>query len=420
VNSCCPMMKAAWTLTCVFAIGFGAVLLSGCDLDTYPQELRYPPRTDPLVNRSSPPQKDASAYDKPGEFPKVIFSGLSEDEIDKGKNLFYPAKLKSDDAAKRDKFLNDIFGSPAHPKVDGGDDDLRSTLDKARPGLKLDAKTLEHGSELYRQHCLHCHGLSGDGRGPTAPWINPHPRDFRQGVFKFTSSSQDEGKRKPRREDLLRTVREGIEGTAMPAFRLIPDDDQEAIVSYVIHLSLRGDTEFSAMIGALDGRIDSDTSVVEYASTLLGQRVAFWEEAQKTPIEPGPYPTFKSAEEKEAYMKASVVRGFGLFIRPAAEGASKSAGCLACHSDFGRQSAYKYDYWGTINRPADLTTGIFRGGRRPIDLYYRIHSGVNGVTMPASSNNLKPDEIWDVVNFLQVLPYPSMREKYGIKLEQPR
>ena len=108
----------------------------------------------------------------------------------------------------------------------------------------------------------------------------------------------------------------------------------------------------------------------------------------------------------------------GLFNRPQPVGNLKSAGCLGCHTDFGRQTAFKYDYWGTIVRPADLTTGIFRGGRRPLDLYYRIHSGVNGVTMPASSNNLGDQDIWDIVNFLEILPYPKMREKYGVKLEQ--
>jgi hypothetical protein len=26
------------------------------------------------------------------------------------------------------------------------------------------------------------------------------------------------------------------------------------------------------------------------------------------------------------------------------------------------------------------------------------------------------DPLWDLVNFLQVLPYPRMREKYGIQI----
>jgi hypothetical protein len=35
----------------------------------------------------------------------------------------------------------------------------------------------KHG--LYRRHCAHCHGISGDGQGPTAAILNPYPRDYR-------------------------------------------------------------------------------------------------------------------------------------------------------------------------------------------------------------------------------------------------
>ena len=84
-----------------------------------------------------------------------------------------------------------------------------------------------------------------------------------------------------------------------------------------------------------------------------------------------------------------------------------------------RLNVYKYDAWGTVVKPVDLTLGTYRGGRRPIDLYWRVHAGINGVTMPASSTNLTPEEIWDLVNFMQVLPYPKMREKYGVMLELP-
>ena len=41
---------------------------------------------------------------------------------------------------------------------------------------------------LYRKHCVHCHGITGDGRGPTALFLNPYPRDYRPGVYKFKST----------------------------------------------------------------------------------------------------------------------------------------------------------------------------------------------------------------------------------------
>ena len=41
---------------------------------------------------------------------------------------------------------------------------------------------------LYREHCAHCHGITGDGVGPTATFLNPYPRDYRKGQFKFKST----------------------------------------------------------------------------------------------------------------------------------------------------------------------------------------------------------------------------------------
>lgn len=46
----------------------------------------------------------------------------------------------------------------------------------------------EGGYGLYRKHCLHCHGVSGAGDGPTSTFLFPRPRDYRPGKFKFTST----------------------------------------------------------------------------------------------------------------------------------------------------------------------------------------------------------------------------------------
>src|SRR4029077_17957950 len=128
--------------------------------------------------------------------------------------------------------------------------------------LRLDPALLAQGSKAYRVQCLHCHGLTGDGQGPTAPWVNPPPGDYRLGRFKFTSSSQDEGERKPRREDLLRTLREGIEGSSMPAFRLLPDNDLEALVSYVMHLSMRGEAEAGTIQDIQTEQVSGDAGAI--------------------------------------------------------------------------------------------------------------------------------------------------------------
>src|SRR5262249_24554982 len=111
------------------------------------------------------------------------------------------AKPPMDQATLR-KALLDIFGTPAGPRVALPEsDDTRATPDEAQ-ALRLDRGTPGEGSKLYRRYCMQCHGISGDGRGPTGPWVSPHPRDYRQGIFKFMSTAE----RKPRRDDLFRTL----------------------------------------------------------------------------------------------------------------------------------------------------------------------------------------------------------------------
>ena len=60
---------------------------------------------------------------------------------------------------------------------------------------------------------------------------------------------------------------------------------------------------------------------------------------------------------------------------------------------------------------------MYRGGRRPIDFYWRINAGVNGSNMPAFSGALKSQDIWDLVNFVQILPYAKMRQQYGVEID---
>ena len=62
-------------------------------------------------------------------------------------------------------------------------------------------------------------------------------------------------------------------------------------------------------------------------------------------------------------------------------------------------------------RPANLNRGVYKGGRRPIDLYWRIAKGINGAKMPAHYPTIEPERIWDLVNFVLELPYePKLLE----------
>jgi mono/diheme cytochrome c family protein len=408
-------------------------LLTGCDTQSYSPDLKYGPRTDPLLLTT--PTAEPKFPDRPGQFPIMTMTMLTlRDSMDKDQAQFqlyeyFQSKkgdvldpndtnlLKSKVRKQVDGAIRRMFGTPASPTVHGSENETRLQTD-----LLLDDTTLAKGSELYRIHCLHCHGLTGDGRGQTSHWINPHPRDYRQGNFKFVSSSQPQGVQKPRRADLMRTIKNGLDGSAMPAFNVLIDEELEAMASYVIHLSLRGQVEFQLLRTVMqeppsEGEFTPDAAdaAAEALLTAFGQN---WLEAQKAELTPDPYPFDPSSPKYEDEMQASIKRGYTFFI-------DTKDGCAKCHVNFGRDSTFRFDAWGTLARPRDLTQGIYRGGRRPLDHYWRVSLGINGggaATMNPFRDTLKPRgkaeaSVWDVVNFVQILPYPAMRAKYGINID---
>jgi mono/diheme cytochrome c family protein len=78
------------------------------------------------------------------------------------------------------------------------------------------------------------------------------------------------------------------------------------------------------------------------------------------------------------------------------------------------------DDWENPLRPANLNLGMYKGGRRPIDIYWRIAKGINGAKMPAHSSVLKPEQIWDLVNFVLALPYePDLLKDATAPAPQP-
>lgn len=90
------------------------------------------------------------------------------------------------------------------------------------------ASSHARGEMLYTLHCAKCHGDEGHGDAEGAEKLIPPPRDFARRPWRF----------EPTAASIERVIREGIPGTAMPAFGAsVPAADIAALTQYVQTLS---------------------------------------------------------------------------------------------------------------------------------------------------------------------------------------
>ncbi len=82
---------------------------------------------------------------------------------------------------------------------------------------------LTTAATLYAANCAACHGLEGNGAGPQAAALNPHPSNFRD--LERQSARSVFG--------LYNTITLGVDGTSMPAFAGLSADDRWRLAFYV-------------------------------------------------------------------------------------------------------------------------------------------------------------------------------------------
>ena len=253
---------------------------------------------------------------------------------------------------------------------------------------------LKHGQAVYMKRCVQCHGVNGDGKGIAADSLYPRPRDYTKGVFKFTSTPYGT---KPRREDLVSTIRKGITGTSMPRFNRISEKDVEAVVDYVMVLAQRGELEYQLAMEA-DAAEELDPDFIPDFIDDVSNR---WKAAKTNltqPLTPQPQLTPELASlGRQAFLQK---------------------GCSKCHGEDGRghtKDNIGKDSWGFPTRAADLTSGMLHGGQEPIDIYRRILNGINGTPMPGFKSALQnePDTIWNLVAYVLEV---SNRRRFGEKI----
>lgn len=350
---------------------------SGCrSTQEIPAALTFPPRADRLVLKT--PEKNPESMNTAGRRDEEIaaLAGLP------GSRIVDPASLPAEPRAALDTFLKNAFGTPAAP------------ADVSAP-LKLTKDHLAEGARLYGRHCKDCHNLNGDGRGAkSGQFVVPFPRDYRQGAFKFVTSGEG---MKPRRADLLRTIREGLKGTAMPSFSLLQEGERDLIAGYVTYLSVRGEVELRSLRALADGK---PTDPAAELKAILGE----WEKADAAPALPA---APDDGEPESQTFNEAVARGNKLFTAKA-DAAKGEKSCIDCHGDYGRKPLLQYDVWGTVAKPANFTETNFKGGNRAEDAYARIRFGITPAGMPAHPPaRYSERDVWDLARFVTSAPYPA-------------
>lgn len=278
----------------------------------------------------------------------------------------------------------------------GNPDTLADHLDSAT------ARHLTLGRRVYEDYCGGCHGENADGLGESASFLVPRPRNFRHGLtedapplFKFRST---ESGNPPLIEDMVKTIRFGLKGSAMPEHRLLDPVDVEAVAEYVLWVSKTSEFAVSVEMAYFDE--EPDLSDEDELADFHEEYVLA--EAERIQDRYGS-PARLSMGIEPANDSASVTLGEKLYV---------DKGCHECHGRTGRgdgtSSDTLSDDWGFPIDPRDLTSGVFRAGSKGRDLFLRIRGGVTGTPMP-SFDDLSDDEVWHLVHFVQSLAGEASR-----------
>lgn len=205
------------------------------------------------------------------------------------------------------------------------------------------------GKALYQRYCIFCHGPDGDGRGESAPYLDPKPRDFTKAQFKCRSTASGS---LPLDSDLYDTISRGIHASGMPSWKPLLKQERVDLVAYI--------KTFSS---------------------------AFQEEKPGTPLEIPPEP---------ASSPESIARGAQLF---------QSMNCWSCHGKDGKghgpSAAALTDNQGNPITPFDFTSGRqFKCGNTDRDMFRDLTTGLDGTPMPSFAAALSPEQRWDVVHYI--------------------
>lgn len=251
-----------------------------------------------------------------------------------------------------------IFENVKHPQV-------------PNPPSEPSAK---RGKLVYMEKCVYCHAEDGSGKGVSAFYSSPRPRNFIKGQYKFRTTPFG---KIPTDDDLYQMLIRGMPGTTMPSWKHFPEVDLKSLVLYLKTLS---------------------------------KKFAKFKKKGKT------HKLIK-VEAPPPFGEQSLERGEKFF----------TATCSGCHGVEGRSDGEStkrnVDIESDTIRPRNLTQPwTFRRGNTPRDLFLTIRTGLSTTAMPRHSKRIYQDQaIWDIAHYVTTLAKikkpPVAREVKAVKTE---
>ena len=239
---------------------------------------------------------------------------------------------------------------------------------EAQPPDAVKTDLLEKGKQVYFKRCVWCHGVEGGGDGPSADRLFTRPRNFIQGTFKIRQTDSGE---LPLEEDLIRTVKNGLPGSAMPAWgEFLSNDEIVAVVNFV--KTLVQDRDFNDVE-------DEEVFVQEFGTNPWGTKGPYHLGIPQEAIDQGKEIMFKNK-------------------------------CFECHGGEGRGDGNPTmkDDWGFPIIAADWQQcWNFRGSRRehfdPFNIVRTVSTGLNGTPMPNFKDQITVEDRWKLAAFVNSL-----------------
>jgi mono/diheme cytochrome c family protein len=226
----------------------------------------------------------------------------------------------------------------------------------SKPSPVATPEFLEAGKKIYNFRCAPCHGFNGAGDGPAAMTLDPRPRDFTRGLFKFKSTLSGEVVSD---EDLFRTISRGIPNTAMPSWKkLLSEEQRWQVIAYIKTFSPR------------------------FKDAKPSTSLAIGQEPPMTP--------------------ESIAKGKEIFHKKA------QPVCSLCHGENGRGNGplapAVTNAWGEPLFPRNLTQPwTYKSGNTTRDIFIRDSVGIEGTPMPSYEKQLSEEERWQVAHYIRSL-----------------